>query len=188
MKKNRLITTVAIALAVCLTIAGTIAWISTKTDPVKNVFTVGDNINIELNETTGGEYAMNPGKELDKDPVITVKKDSAACYLFFKAEASENLKDFIEYTVATGWTELKGVEGVTGVYYQVTTKAEKDETYHILKDDKVKVKDTVTKEELDELNEDTYPTLTFTAYAIQKDGMTDEKDAWAKLNPEEKKD
>ena len=55
--------------------------------------------------------------------------------------------------------------------------------FRVLDGDKVTVKDTVTKAQLDEVRETNKPTLTFTAYAVQKDGIADAVTAWAKVTP-----
>lgn len=62
MKKKVLISVTALALVICCAIGGTLAWLSTKTDPVVNTFTVGD-IDIELSETTK-DYKMVPGNTI----------------------------------------------------------------------------------------------------------------------------
>lgn len=183
MKKKTIIAVAAIALVAGIVIAGTIAWLTFTSDPVKNVFVAGDDLDVTFDETTGedGEYPMVPGAEISKDPTVTVKEGSVPCYLFFKAEKSDNLDDFVEYSFASDWEALEGVDGV--YYLAVESKTESDTDYSILTDDKVTVKDTVTKEMLKALDEDTNPTLTFTVYAIQSEGMEDAADAWAKLNP-----
>ncbi len=162
---------VAICLVVCSIVGGSIAWLMTKTDPVVNVFTYGD-INITLTETTGRTYKMLPGKVLDKDPVLTVKAGSENCWVFVKIDESEfeKLGDYIEYTVADGWTAL---DGVPGVYYRTADLSDTDVAFYILKDNKVKVKDSVTKDMLEKLNANNYPKLTFTGYAVQRDENID---------------
>lgn len=176
MKKKIWISVAAIALILCCAIGGTLAWLKTKTDSVTNTFTVGD-INIELEETTT-DYKMVPGNPIKKDPKVTVKAGSEACWLFVKVDESANLKDFIEYTVDnTVWTALVGEEGV--YYREVDADTAKvGKTYSILTGDKVTVKTDVTKTMLNGLNEATYPTLTFTAYAVQSDNILDVKTAW----------
>lgn len=171
----------AVSLMVFSLIGGSIAWLMTETEPVKNVFTYGD-IDITLEETTGEKYKMTPGKTLAKDPKITVLADSEDCWLFVKIEESavEKLSDYIDYSVADGWTAL---EGVPGVYYREVDNSAENATYSVLKDDQVKVKDSVTKEMLEKLDDTNYPTLTFTGYAVQRDATIDAIDtaaeAWA---------
>lgn len=177
MKKKIWISVAAIALILCCAIGGTLAWLKTKTEPVINTFTVGD-INITLTESNNLDLKMVPGNKITKDPKVTVDAGSEACWLFVKVEESDNLKDFINYTVdASIWTKL---EGEDSVYYRKVDAdtAKAGEEYGILTGDKVTVKDTVTKEMLSGLTEATYPTLTFTAYAVQSDNITDVAAAW----------
>lgn len=148
-------------------IQGSSAWLMTQTDPIVNVFTYGD-IQLVLEETTGDRYKMTPGKVIDKDPTLTLKAQSEDCWLFIKIDESENAKlsDYIKYEVADGWIPLENVENV---YYCSVDYSEEDIIFPILKDDQVKVKNNVTKEMLEQLTEDTYPRLTFTGYAVQRD-------------------
>ncbi|MBR6563211.1 MAG: SipW-dependent-type signal peptide-containing protein [Clostridia bacterium] len=174
----------AIALILCGIVGGTVAWLSDTTEPVVNTFTYGD-IDITLEETDDGdgdpsinEYDMVPGKTIDKDPVVTVLAESENAYVFVKIEESADFSTFMEYTVSSEWTPL---DGYVGVYYLESTKSDSDVEYYVLEDNKVKVKDEVTKEMLNALTEK--PTLTFTAYAVQRDSDIDAIDtpaeAWA---------
>lgn len=177
MKKKALLCAVAVVLVLCCAIGGTLAWLTAKTDPVTNTFTVGD-INIELKETTK-DYKMVPGNTIAKDPKVTVKAGSEACWLFVKVEKSANLDKFIRYAIADGWQALTGADGV--YYREVDASAAKaGMTYSVLTNDSVTVKDTVTKADMNGLTATTYPTLTFTAYAVQKDNITDAATAWEK--------
>ena len=155
----------AAVLLIGCSVGGTLAWLTAETDAVKNTFTVGD-INITLAETER-EYKMVPGCTIDKDPKVTVKAGSEACWLFVKIEESENLDDFITYTVVTGENGWTALEGVDGVYYRKVEAVTADTGFDILADNQVTVKDTVTKKMMGELTENTQPTLTFTAYASQ---------------------
>ena len=178
MKKKVLICVVAVVLVLCCAVGGTIAWLTAKTDSVTNTFTVGD-INITLTETER-DYKMVPGNELKKDPKVTVTANSEACWLFVKVEASANLSEFVSYQIAEGWTELE-----SGVYYRevdaATAKA--GVSFDVLQGNAVTVKENVTKQQMNDLTQATYPTLTFTAYAVQKDNVATAADAWAKVNP-----
>lgn len=176
-----------IALIVCLTliigcaIGGTIAWLTDTTGPVTNTFTAGD-VDIDLTENTGNSYKMVPGNTITKDPKVTVVAGSEACWLFVKVEESANLDDFISYTVDNGWTALTGEDGV---YYREVSALTSDQTFSVLAGNTVTVNDTVTKTMLDGLKVSgaTQPTLTFTAYACQKDNVASAEDAWAKVQP-----
>ncbi len=174
--KKSLISLLTVAVVLCCAIGGTVAWIMDKTGPVTNTFTVGD-INIELTETTGDTYKMVPGNVLAKDPEVTVLSGSEACWLFVKVEASDNFDDFMEYEMADGWIALAGHPGI---YYREVPATSADTDFAIIKDNEVLVKDTVTKEMMnDESFEE--PTLTFTAYAVQKDHIDTAAAAWEKL-------
>lgn len=186
--KKALFIMLSAALIVCTTVAGTLAWLTDTTAPVVNTFTVGD-INIELKETTGETYKMVPGIELVKDPTVTVKAGSEACWLFVKVVKSGNFDSFMTLKMADGWT-LHKTEGNTEVYYREVAATTADTDISVLKDNKVTVRDTVTKTMLEGVknaedgtpNEDA-PTLTFTAYAVQKDGINDATTAWGKVTP-----
>lgn len=169
----------AVVLIVGISVGGTLAWLTDTTDSVTNTFTVGD-INIALDETTTN-YKMVPGNTIAKDPKVTVLKDSEACWLFVKIEKSTNLDDFITYDVAAGWTALPGV---SGVYYREVAAAAADVSFDVLDNNSVTVKNTVTKTMMNDLQKDgaTQPTLTFTAYAVQKDHIDTAAEAWANFS------
>ena len=157
MKKKTLALVLALTLLVAGVVGSTLAWLTDQTAEVKNTFTVGD-INIGLTETTT-DYKMVPGNTIAKDPTVTVKANSEACWLFVKVTESTDLKDFITYAIAEGWTALPGVDGV---YYREVPASAADQPFSVLKGD---------------------PTLTFKAYAVQKDNVASASDAWAKVNP-----
>lgn len=180
MKKKSLALLLAIAIVVVGVVAGTVAWLTDKTPSVTNTFTTSD-INIELKETKNN-FQMIPGWNIEKDPKVTVKADSEACYLFVKLEKSTNFDTFMTYEMAEGWEALPGNDGV---FYREVAAATADTTYEVLKDNQVTVKDEVTKEQMNDLTADTYPTLTVTAYASQLYKNNTEKftvaKAWANI-------
>lgn len=78
------------------TIAGTVAYL-TSVKTVKNTFTVGQ-VGIELHETgettrddgtIGLDLHLIPGKAVDKDPTVTVLKNSEDCYVRMKVTVSD---------------------------------------------------------------------------------------------------
>ena len=174
----------ALALTAAVAVGGTLAWLTDQTDPEVNTFTVG-NINIDLTETTGNTYKIVPGKNITKDPKVSVTAKSDACWLFVKVE-EENWPTYVgtdgnkkvSYTIAEGWTAL---DGVTGVYYREVNAetATAGAEYTVLADNRVTVSSELNKTEIDAIAAEN-PVLTFTAYAVQTDGMTDAKDAWTK--------
>lgn len=176
MKKKTLALVLALTLLVAGVVGGTLAWLTDRTAEVKNTFTVGD-INIGLTETTT-DYKMVPGNTIAKDPTVTVKANSEACWLFVKVTKSENLDTFITYAIAEGWTALPGVDGV---YYREVPASAADQTFSVLADNAVTVNSDVTKEMLETAKTDA-PTLTFKAYAIQKDHFATADAAWAEVS------
>ena len=189
MKKKSLALVLALAMIVVCVVGGTLAWLIATTGSVTNTFTYGD-INIKLEETdatvTDGnatkEFKMIPGYTIDKDPKVTVKAGSEKCFLFVKVEKSTNFDSFMTYDMADGWTALAGVNGV---YYRVVDTADMGTAYSVLANDRVTVRDTVTKADMNALTEATQPTLTFTAYACQYNSSNgthfEAADAWAKV-------
>lgn len=177
MKKKTLALVLALTLLVAGVVGSTLAWLTDQTAEVKNTFTVGD-INIGLTETTT-DYKMVPGNTIAKDPTVTVKANSESCWLFVKVTESTDLKDFITYAIAEGWTALPGVDGV---YYREVPASAADQPFSVLKGDAVTVNSDVTKEMLT-AKDFANPTLTFKAYAVQKDNVASASDAWAKVNP-----
>ena len=165
MKKKGLALVLALTLLVVGVVAGTLAWLTAKSDVVTNTFTTSD-IKVKLEETTGEEYKMIPGYTISKDPKATVLSGSEECYLFVKLEKSQNFDTYLKYDIADDWTPLTGVNGV---YYRVVNTADMGTPYSVLKNDQVTVKDTVTKEQMNALNAESAvkPTLTITAYASQ---------------------
>lgn len=166
----------AVTLLIGCAIGGTVAWLTDKTTAVVNTFTYGD-INITLAETTGNSYKIIPGVNITKDPKVTVKANSEACWLFVKVQEAGTFVDGkVTYSIADGWTALTGQ---TDVYYREVSAATTDTEYYVLEGNKVTVSDTLTKEDIQNI---TNPTLTFTAYAVQKDGIDTVEAAWEKVS------
>lgn len=188
----------ALVLAIGCAVGGTLAWLISKTEPVVNTFTYGD-INIDLyeHEYNAGEnnlrtekttkvdnYKIIPGVDLPKDPTVEVKANSEACWLFVKVK-EENWPTFVDadgtkkvsYHIADGWAAL---DSQPGVYYRQVDADDKAQEFPVLKDNTVTVRDTLTKDEVDRLK-GKKPTLTFKAYAVQKDGIKDADAAWKQI-------
>ena len=180
----------AVTLLIGCAIGGTVAWLTAKTDPVVNTFTYGD-IDIELNETkpANREAKIIPGVNIEKDPKVTVKANSEACWLFVKVKA-ENWPNFVKedgtlkvaYAIDNNWTKGDGTKIPSDVYYRSVTASNADQPFGVLSGDKITVSDELTKAEINNLNDAAKtPKLTFTAYAVQKDGIADAATAWAKV-------
>lgn len=171
-----MILVLAVMLIVGCTIGGTLAWLTSKTDAVVNTFSPS-NIEITLQETknldTSGKWIQKavPGVTYDKDPVVAVDgtKTDIDCYLFVKFEANTAANTYLTFTstltTANGWTD---VPGQTNVWYRVVKTSDAVKSWHLLADDKVTVKDTVTKETMATAAD---AELKYTAYAIQYAGF-----------------
>ena len=175
----------ALVLVIGCVAGGTVAWLVAKTDPVVNTFTYGD-IKIELAETTGPNYKIVPGVDISKDPKVTVNANSEACWLFVKVEKTGTFVDGkVTYAIADDWTKLTGVDSVDNVYYREVGAVTADTSYYVLKGSTeypngvVTVSENLTKDEIKNIT--SKPTLTFTAYAVQKEGSADAAAAWAKV-------
>ena len=177
----------ALVLALGCAVGGTIAWLTKTTDPVVNTFTYG-NIDITLTETVpeNRQAKIIPGKDIPKDPKVTVKANSETCYLFVKVvEDGTFVANKVTYTIrADGWTKGDGTDIPADVYYREVPAATTDTAFYMLTGNTANPNGVVTVSP--ELNKDeiataTNPTLTFTAYAIQKEGFADAKAAWAKI-------
>lgn len=179
MKKKTVALLLALVLVFGVVAGGTLAWLIDKTDPVVNTFTYG-NITITLTESTGNNYKIIPGKDITKDPKVTVKATSEACWLFVEVkEEGTFVADKVTYSIADGWTKGDGTKIPANVYYREVSAVTADTDFSVLKDNKITVKDTLTKEDIKNIT--TNPTLTFTAYAVQKDGIADAATAWSKI-------
>ena len=188
---------VSLMLVAAIAIGGTVAWLVDKTESVTNTFTFGD-IDITLTETDAVEDSngnfekeytdLVPGATVPKDPKVTVTNGSVTRWLFVKIEKSTTFDTYFEADPATGWNPVTGAEGV----YVYTGNVVDGNPISILADDKITVKSEVTKEKIKELDNPgaVQPTIIFTAYAIQKDNLTDQNsdgnvdatDAWTLLD------
>ena len=200
-KKPLLLGLCAVVLVV-VTVVGTLAYF-TDNKSVSNTFTVGK-VAIKLEETktndagvavtpaakttTGNAYVLIPGRSYLKDPTVTVEANSEDSYVFVKVEndladievaGDKSGKTIAEQILANGWTQLKDAAGkdVEGVYFRVHTKSSSDVPYAVFGE--FKVDPAATAEDLAAYQSDA--TVDISAYAIQKEGLADEKAAWAAL-------
>ena len=189
-KKKTCVLLIAMCLVIGCAIAGTLAWLTAKSDIVTNTFTTS-NIDIALDETKT-DFKMVPGWTIEKDPKVTVKAGSEDCWLFVEVTESTDpeLAKYIAYQVdlanasigKDGWTQGNGSDIPTNVYYRQVKDVIKDSEYVVLgagtqvvsgveytwTNNQVLVLPTVTKDMMDSLDKNQqYPTLTFQAYAVQ---------------------
>lgn len=175
-------------------IGGTLAWLMDSTSTVTNTFTVGNiditldearvdqdgnfldkdknvvNTLAEAERVTNNQYQAIPGKTYSKDPTLTVKKGNEKCYLFVKytetgAPSTYYEYDFVLDNEGSGW---QLVPGTTDVWYiiveETSADAANDTVYHLLVDDTIQVKDSVTSANMAAA---AAAKLEWTAYAVQ---------------------
>lgn len=188
--KKMLVILLALTVTMVTAAGGTLAFLY-GTQNVKNTFTYGD-IQIDLEETDTGldpdqnpdtnQYPMLPGQPIHKDPKVTVYAGSLDSWLFVELTESWNFADYLSYTVADGWEPL---EGVPGVFCRAVDAMGESQTFPMIKDDLIYMKESVTLGQLATLTDADYPTLTIKAYAIQRSAAIEEtataQAAWALL-------
>lgn len=174
------------ALLVCGGIFGTLAYLTSQTDPVINTFTFGS-VSITLDEAETNVYGVKvnpenrvkantlklvPAKTYSKDPTVHVDEDSEACYLFVKVEngisaieaTGENVSIASQMT-AKSWKQI----GTSDVwYYNAEVVAGNDYV----------VFESVTISGTADVSAYADKTIKITAYAVQKEGFATAQAAW----------
>lgn len=196
--KKKIAVAVSLLLVLALSIGGTIAWLTDKTQAITNTFTVGK-VDIELTEPAGEQinyaYAIVPGDAYAKDPTITVAKNSEKSYVFVTIAETNNTitvdnqsVPIVQWAIADGWTPLEGATGAK-VYYQEVDKPTADagtvlqvfagnSNKNELKNGQVTINENLT---MDDVTNSTKPAIKIQAAAIQFANIADEYDAWNNL-------
>jgi predicted ribosomally synthesized peptide with SipW-like signal peptide len=167
-------------LLVSASVLGTWAYLTATTLAKENTFTYG-NIGLTLDESTGENYKIIPGVDIDKDPTVKVAANSEACWLFVKVEKKGEFLPGVSYEIDDAeWTALPGEDGV---YYREVTASENEQTFSVLKGDKITVSTDITSTQIANLTgDDVHPELKFTAYAVQQATVDTAAAAWAIAN------
>ena len=171
--KKFIIPIISVVLICCCLVGTTYAWLVAKAEPIVNTFTAG-NINISLSDTSTRNMTMVPGIRLTENSQAIVRANSETCWLFVKVKKSNSFDTYMSYEIETGWTKLTfNTNPGYDVYYREVASSTVDQKFDVLKPystngEEILVKPTVTKAQLDLINVDNYPTLTFTAYAVQR--------------------
>lgn len=186
----------AVVLLIGCTVGGTLAWLMDTSNAVTNTFSAG-NIDISLAETANNGFKILPGKEEEKDPVVTVEGGSEACWVFVQVQEKNNVAatdnnnvtthKYVTWEIDGGvWTKLNEDNGVITYYATASyTTQDNDKTYNVLSNAKVSYSDALTKDMIDQLyNEDgtintsKQPELNFKAFAVQKEAGDTAAMAW----------
>ena len=115
MSKKKIIA-VSIVLALILLIGGMIAYF-TDTDNKTNVFVLGDNVDIALNETFNETVAngIHPGTVVDKAPKVVNQSTTTPAYVFlevkvplYKTGATESYDaELFKYDINDEWVQIE---------------------------------------------------------------------------------
>ena len=82
----------------------------------------------------------------------------------------------MSYALSAGWSPLNGT---TNVYYRAVESAQEDQSFAVLLEDRVTVRDTVTEQQLNSLSGS--PVMTFYAYAIQQTQIDEPERGWQEI-------
>lgn len=179
----------ALTMVVGCAVDGTVAWLVSESKSSVSTFTLGD-INIKLTgESESQPLKIIPGVEITRSLKVTVEPNSEACWLFVKVEganwshfpdANGTAKVSYSVDVQDGWTALNTHPGV--YYREVSAEAaQRGDAYDV--NCNVTVSQMLTKAEVNSIAAETQPKLSFTAYAVQRDGIDDAVRAWEVANP-----
>ena len=207
-KKSVSMKVVGLLLAICLLIGcvagGTIAYLIAEPKTVTNTFVAGNIGTLTLTETYNKDSdndgindewtaIVTPGKDLDKDPEVSLTDNNVDAYVFVKLECDEGQafaisesngvtkvnhsakENEIYWKLEAGWNK---VSNNPRVYYREVS-ANNTASWGIIQDDKVYVSSDLTQNDIKNFTLN----LTFTAYAIQQLGFDDAVTAWAKIMP-----
>ena len=209
MKKKFALMATSLVLVAALAVGGTLAYLTSK-DTVTNTFTVGQ-VKIKLDEaktTADGtlvaddarvkanSYKLMPGHTYNKDPMVTVLKNSEESYV--KMTVTFSHADELDGIFAPNGAEMtsifKGYDSSTWIakgntkddstntrtyefWYNNTVAATTDADFPLAPLFKqIEVPGTITNEQLATINN---MTITVNAYAIQADGFANAEAAWA---------
>lgn len=182
--RKKLAGLLTIGLLLLVGIAGTFAYLTDKTAPKANTFTVGK-VGITLTEPKWDAvttHKITPGAVLDKDPTITVAANSETAYVFVELAFTDSLT---KYTASVGinynadWTLLK-TDGNKKIYVYKTTVATKDTPTALAPVfSQLTFANALTAANLDELKD---AKITVTGYAIQATGFNDAAAAWTAVS------
>lgn len=197
--KKVIVMLLAIALLIGGAIGGTVAYLMTQSAPVTNTFVAGRIGGLNLTETDTDpdtpaedhEYTVIPGVPIVKDPKLSFNSHNVDAFVFIKIDHQgwaldngtySNVGGKVTWSIAEGWTKLSDTNTNRSIYWRKVAKTDYLDEVSIIKDNCINVDTSITQTEL---NSDACEVMTFTAYAIQADGMQNAGAAWAALgNPQ----
>lgn len=171
----------ALTMVVGCAVDGTVAWLVSESESSVSTFTLGD-INIKLTgESERQPLKIIPGVGIRRSLKVTVEPNSEACWLFVKVEGT-NWPAKVSYSVAGGTNDWKALDNYPGVYYREVSAENARTGVEYDVNGVVAVSKELTKADINSIASGTQPQLSFTAYAVQRDGIGDAATAWAAAN------
>ena len=192
--KNLLIGGMSLALVACISVGGTLAYLSDFDGPKTNTFEFANGLDVTLTEDATGNKngtassdasginytGIVPGVDIAKNVDVTFTSDIDA-YFFIKVESTGNgeelkIKDF---DLPKGWQKYNAADGTTAEKQSTDTYGEYVFTYTGTGEDvntkidlfnNVFVEKTVTSGDLNDIK--------ISVKAIQKDGFANIKEAY----------
>ena len=189
--KKTLTVLLALVLVIAMSVAGTMAYLTSTTDTVTNSFTVG-NVAITLDEAQvdvygaavtpaarvkANTYKLIPGHSYTKDPTVHVAAGSEDCWLFVQvvngisgleaATVTDGYKTIADQMTANGWTAVTGATNV----YAYNTKVSAGANVVVFNQFKI-----AGGADVSTVTENTQ--ITIKAYAVQADNFASAAAAW----------
>lgn len=180
--KKKLTMIAALALAVCIGIGGTMAYLTAKTQVINNTFTIGS-VAVSLYETdaegnpvtTGIEYTVAPGQSAKKDPTIKVTSEDDA-WVFIGVNNSSTV--ISHDGINEGWTQVGTYtdNGITYTVYGYNTIVEKNGTATLF--DNINFSDAITGNEVSDTETISGSAIKVIGFGVQTEGFTTAQAAW----------
>lgn len=187
--KKILVLALAALLLVAVSVAGTVAYLTAKTDPVTNTFTTAE-LGVVLSETKTSddkwEQPLLPGETYDKDPKVALTDGSVDAWVFVEIVetnntlTSDNSQKKVTCNIDTdNWVQVMDdndnavktdKKDSVGIWmYKTSALTASASGVYFLEggtNGSVTVNPDVTSEDMKSL-----PTITFYAYALQSDNL-----------------
>ncbi len=190
-KKNLLVSAASVVTAATLLFSGaTYAYLQDETENVVNTMKT-NKVLVDLYETDdvgtkvkSRDYDIVPGKTDTKNPTVSVD-NTVPAYVY--VEVTDNTDGLVTWKPTSDWTLLEGTDNV--YYCEVPAKATPDadpQEIGFLENNIISYDKSITNDKM--INADGSLkegfTLTFKAYAIQKEGFADAASAWIQVPAE----
>lgn len=190
--KKKLTLVFCILMTIVAIVSGIMAYLTAK-DSNASSFEFGE-LSIDLDESVSRYFKLMPGFTYRKDPTVTVKGGSVACWLFIRAVEENNTFEGLDGKLVV-WTVIEDewtpVPGQPDYWYREVPACKEDTLFCILtgndeyEDGFVHVNEALTGDMMDFMESDQgsgLPTLSFQAAAVQRHKVDTVEYAWTLLS------